>query len=191
MTSLIAPSMPLSGLLRTGIRPMADDFTDPENARLVWIASGGLALVGLALLIGTVLWWRNSRVEHPALAPLEVMSGRRFFKAADGEQRRMLDEVRPDDAKPVGAQRPDPVDLSAAVQPHAVDFDDLREAAPVQDAVDDPASLYPSLAEITKGITKPVEPRIAEIESLLDDHSTIASDAPIDPLLQRAEPSDR
>ena len=192
VTSLFASSMPLPALARTGTRVMADDFTDPQNARLVWIASGGLALVGVALLVGTVLWWRSSRVEHPALGPLEVMSARSFFKAADGEQRRMLDEVRPDGAKPVGAQRPDPVDLSAAAaQSHAVGFDDLREVAPALDAADDPETQYPSLAEITKGINKPAEPRIAAIEALLDDHPINGGDAPIDPLLQRVEPSDR
>ena len=192
VTSLFAPSMPLSALARTGTRVMADDFTDPQNARLVWIASGGLALIGVALLVGTVVWWRSSRVEHPALGPLEVMGARGFFKAADGEQRRMLDEVRPAGAKPASAQRPDPVDLSAAAgQPDSICFDDLREAISAPAATDDPASDYPSLAEITKGISKPAEPRIAAIEALLDDHPISAGDAPIDPLLQRVEPSDR
>jgi hypothetical protein len=184
-----ASLMPLVAVTRTGTRVMAEDFTDPHNARLVWIASGGLALVGTALLIGTVWWWKNSRVEHPALAPLEMMGVRRFAKAADGEQRRMLDEVRPDGAKPLRTHRPDPVDLRSAAESPDDGFDDLREMDPALHVAPDPATQFPSLEEITKGITKPAEPRIAAIEALLDDHP-ISAAAPIDPLLQRSEPSE-
>ena len=49
------------------------NFQDPHNARLLYLASGGLLLLGLALGIGTWLWWRSSKVEHPALGPLEVI----------------------------------------------------------------------------------------------------------------------
>jgi hypothetical protein len=48
-------------------------FTDPHNARLLWISAGGLFAVGLLLTVGTVLWWRRAGSEHPALAKLEAM----------------------------------------------------------------------------------------------------------------------
>jgi hypothetical protein len=48
-------------------------FTDPHNARLLWISAGGLFAVGVLLTVGTILWWRRAGNEHPALAKLETM----------------------------------------------------------------------------------------------------------------------
>jgi hypothetical protein len=175
---------------------MAGDFTDPKNERLVLLAAGGLAVVGLLLLSATVVWWRNSRVEHPALAPLEVMSARRFGKAADGEQRRLLDSARPEGSKPLAVAEPERVDLrtSAAVDEN---FDDLRDAQ---------AAAVAALVEVTKGLNRPAEPRQPDLDALLEAHaisltepaSTIGAapaaepgDGPIDPLLQRFESSER
>ncbi|MEN9822309.1 MAG: hypothetical protein RLZ04_735 [Actinomycetota bacterium] len=72
-------------------------FTDPENSRRIMIAVVGLLVVAAVVLVGTVVWWRRARVEHPALAPLETMASRRYASAdADGRSE-MLDEVRPTD----------------------------------------------------------------------------------------------
>jgi hypothetical protein len=96
---------------------------------LVWIAAGGLAILGLVLLVSTVLWWRGTRPEPEALAPLEVMSQRRWDRASDAERRRLLDEFRPADAS---ARRPVPValDLAQLTRDRPDSFDDLREDAP-------------------------------------------------------------
>ena len=56
----------------------AADFTDPGNARVILMAAGGLVALAVLLSLGTVWWWRTSKVEHPALGPLEVMSSRRW-----------------------------------------------------------------------------------------------------------------
>ena len=193
---------------RAAVRAMAGDFTDPKHARLVLLAAGGLAAVGLLLLAGTIVWWRNSRVEHPALAPLEMMSVRRFAKAADGEQRRLLDEVRPEGAVVAPAIRHERVDLRGDVSTaasRADNFDDLRDAE---------AATLAALAEVTKGLAKPATPKLAELEEMLDAHRlsdapavtgdesldpdpepepemASANDGPIDPLLQRFESSER
>lgn len=50
------------------------------------------ASAGLGAL--TLWFWRNSRLETPVLAPLEVMSERRFKKAPEDQRDRLLDEVR-------------------------------------------------------------------------------------------------
>ena len=50
------------------------------------------ASAGLGVL--TLWFWRNSRLETPVLAPLEVMSERRFKKAPEDQRDRLLDEVR-------------------------------------------------------------------------------------------------
>ena len=102
------------------------NFQDPHNARLLYLASGGLLLLGLALGIGTWLWWRSSKVEHPALGPLEVMSQRSWAADDFVSQRRRLDEARP-----AGAERqfvpPDEVELDDAKKVAPADFDDLAD----------------------------------------------------------------
>lgn len=51
-----------------------------------------VASVGLGVL--TLWFWRNSRLESPVLAPLEVMGERRFKKAPEDQRDRLLEEVR-------------------------------------------------------------------------------------------------
>ena len=48
-------------------------FTDPHNARLLYLAAFGLFALGIAMAVGTRYWWRNSRSEHPARGRLESM----------------------------------------------------------------------------------------------------------------------
>ena len=74
-------------------RLFAQELTDSEATRRVFLTVGGLLLLGLAMLIATVWWWRSTRPEHPALGPLEVMSERRWVKA-DGDSRRSLIDAR-------------------------------------------------------------------------------------------------
>lgn len=109
-------------------------FDDPENARIIYIAAGGLVLVAALLGVGTWLWWRSAKVEHPSLAPLEVMSTRRWWKGDFTERRRRLDEVRPqsDDADAAEVAVAVPVDLDQVMlrdDPHS--FDDLLDPAAV------------------------------------------------------------
>jgi hypothetical protein len=75
-------------------------FSDPHNARLLWLAAGGLFFVGVVLSIGTIVWWRRAGSEHSALAKLESM--------------RL-------------ARRPRPAVAVAAEQADADDLDDLVE----------------------------------------------------------------
>jgi hypothetical protein len=107
------------------------DFNDPTNERIIYLSALGLAVVGLALLVGTILWWRRGRQEHPVLAPLEVMSRRSWFKAPERDRRRRLDQVRlavswAGEAEPEPV-RSEPVDLQALVRSTPQAFDDLRE----------------------------------------------------------------
>jgi hypothetical protein len=119
----------LSGRALDGI--FVADFSDPTNERLIYLSAAGLVLVGLALLVGTILWWKRGRQEHPVLAPLEVMGTRRWEKAPEGDRRRRLDHVRPAGAGRGAAEDgivgPEPVDLRALVHSVPQAFDDLRE----------------------------------------------------------------
>jgi hypothetical protein len=111
------------------------NFSDPTNERLIFLSAAGLALVGIGLLIGTIVWWRRGRQEHPALAPLEVMGGRAWAKAAEGDRRRRLDQVRLDGAGATAndVAQAEPVDLEALVRSVPQAFDDLREPGAVID----------------------------------------------------------
>ena len=105
------------------------DFSDPTNERIILLSAAGLFVVGVALLVGTILWWRHGRREHPALAPLEVMGSRAWSKAPEGDRHRRLERVRVE-GHPHGPDEPvrsEPVDLQALVRSVPQAFDDLRE----------------------------------------------------------------
>ena len=108
---------------------VAADFTDPEHERLIMIAVAGLIVLGLAMLAITIVWWRGTRSEHEALAPLEVMGERSWMKATFSERRRRLDSVRPptSDRFLGPAFLADELDLRAARKAAPAGFDDLRE----------------------------------------------------------------
>ena len=125
---------------------LGGDFNDPTNERLIYLSAFGLVVVGVALLVGTILWWRRGRQEHPALAPLEVMSRRSWRKAPESDRRRRLDQVRVNGsaAAPAEVVRSEPVDLEALVRSVPQAFDDLREpgvvSEPAREAAVEPAS---------------------------------------------------
>jgi hypothetical protein len=118
----------LVALSRIGVLA-ADDFTDPEHERLIYLAAGGLALLGILLTVVTVLWWRGTKGEHAALAPLEVMGDRSWNKLTHVEQTRRLETVRIHTAGDVepAQMTADPVDLDEALRSFQPGFDDLRD----------------------------------------------------------------
>jgi hypothetical protein len=112
---------------------LGTDFSDPTNERIIFLSAAGLALVGIGLLVGTILWWRRGRQEHPALSPLEVMGSHAWAKSPEGERQRRLERVRLPGAAPAPDEpvRPEPVDLQALVRSVPQAFDDLREPGEV------------------------------------------------------------
>ena len=118
---------------------IAGTLTESEANLRVFLAAGGLILLGILLLIGTVVWWRSTRPDPMALAPLEVMSTKRWSKAADVERRRLADAVRPGGevaAAEAAAAASPIVDLDRHGRDdggEADDFDDLRELDPALD----------------------------------------------------------
>jgi hypothetical protein len=138
-------------MIRVGV--LGAELTESQTALRVFLAAGGLVLLGLVLLLLTIWWWRGTKPEPPALGPLEVMSDRKWATAADGERRRLLEEHRPEGATAAAAARvPEPVDLSALARDVPSSFDDLRD--PVEVAVAAPAD--PEAAELASN--QPVDP---------------------------------
>jgi hypothetical protein len=155
------------------------NFQDPHNARLLYLASGGLLLLGLALGIGTWLWWRSSKVEHPALGPLEVMSQRSWSGADFESQRRRLDEARP-----AGAERqfvpPTEVEFDDPQHDSPADFGDLAEpSAEVPVAVE--ASVEVSVESAVEAVARPViDPLLRSVaESDADEVPAGVDDTPV------------
>ena len=106
----------------------AGELTDGEAALRVYLAAGGLLLLGALLLTLTVRWWRGTRPEPPSLAPLEVMGERRWAKAPDADKQRLLEQYRPataDGTTPIIP--PEPVDLAALAKVPPRDFGDLAD----------------------------------------------------------------
>jgi hypothetical protein len=170
-------------------------FSDPTNERLIYLSAAGLVLIGLALLIGTIIWWHRGRQEHPVLAPLEVMSTRSWEKAAEAERRRRLDSVRINGVEPQQDEvvRPDPVDLEALVRSTPQAFDDLREPGVVAGVVaaepaGDPAEESPQVFEVNAagdaelvGDEQPAEVDEPEaVKPSAEDEEPPADEAPVE-----------
>jgi hypothetical protein len=58
----------------------------------------GLIVLGLALLIATLAFWRAAVEDPEVLAPLEVMADRKFARADEDVRTQLLNQVRPDGA---------------------------------------------------------------------------------------------
>lgn len=90
--------MKLMSLRAAGV--LADSINDANSTRKVYMLAGGLALLGIALILITVWFWRSTRHDPELLGPLEVMGDRKFKRLEGSEQKQMLDGKRPTDAEP-------------------------------------------------------------------------------------------
>jgi len=165
----------LVALSRIGVLA-ASDFTDPEHERLIYLAAGGLALLGVLLTVVTVVWWRGTKGEHAALAPLEVMGDRSWNKLTHVEQTRRLETVRTrtdGDVEPAAA---DPVDLDEALRSFQPGFDDLRDEPPsTPEEVSEP-SIEP--AEVGEVAETELSDEQTEVAELAEDAEVEAPDEP-------------
>lgn len=62
---------------------------------IVRFVSVVLIVGGVALLVLTIWFWRTSRPEPTALAPLEIMSERAYRKSKGVDRQFLLQQVRP------------------------------------------------------------------------------------------------
>lgn len=120
---------------------------DPGSTRLVYAMVIGLVLVGVLLVLVGVWLIRQTRVDPPMLGPLERMGERDWSKRDGPTQRRLLDDVRPEGARPLRSEpEPPRVEELAAVPPESSLNDlgpgverDTTLPPPSGDPLEDPA----------------------------------------------------
>ena len=115
---------------------------------IVTVISAVLMLGGIGLLGLTVWFWRTSRPEPEALAPLEIMSERTYMKSKGVDRVFLLNMVRPAskaEVLPVSLAH-EPVDVAPDIRvkkvkkPRLVDRNEL-----FQDEVSSPAPMVDPL----------------------------------------------
>lgn len=107
--------------------PTVANIGDPDGTRTVTSIVALLVAMGLGLLLLAVWIFRSTRPDHELLAPLEVMGERSWRRGDPVWQRRRLDELRPDGAKPLAPSvAPPELDEAFDAGPTASGFDDLR-----------------------------------------------------------------
>ncbi|WP_420453523.1 hypothetical protein [Ilumatobacter sp.] len=125
----------------------ADVVGDPEATRTVYVSIAALVALGVALVAVAVWLLRATRPEPRVLAPLEEMATRRWRTQDPATRRRMLDDVRPEGARPLRREmRPPTVDAAFASVPPVAGFDDL---APDRIEAHDAARVPPAGASAT------------------------------------------
>ncbi len=114
----------------TDLRPpinLLATIGDPDGTRTVTSIIVLLVALGLALVMVAVWVYRTTRPDPELLAPLEVMGERKWRRADPVAQRRTLDDVRPDGARPLQPSvAPPTFDEAFDAGPSASGFDDLH-----------------------------------------------------------------
>lgn len=130
---------------------------DPDGTRTVTSIIALLVALGLGLVMVAVWLYRTTRPDPDLLAPLEVMGERKWRRADPVGQRRTLDEVRPDKARPLEPSvAPPALDAAFEAGPTASGFDDLH---PDADAPDDDTTR----ARLPPLPGRPMAPPIADV----------------------------
>lgn len=162
----------------------ADSLSESEATRRVVLAAAGLGLLGVIMLIATIWWWRSTRAEHPSLAPLEVMSARRWFRSNEAQRSRLVEQVRPEGAeRSADAFRPEPVDLSVLAAGDHAGFDDLRDIDLMLGL-----RLPGSLAADGESASESFAERPAVVDAVADELDDV--DEPVVPAIDAAELDD-
>ena len=106
------------------------------------LIGGGLVLIGLALLLCTLMFWKAAVEDSEVLAPLEIMADRKFARADDTRRLAMLNQMRPDGAEPIVHHAPTTMlmrePVSEPERPHLDEFSHDDDAVDVVPSVIDP-----------------------------------------------------
>jgi hypothetical protein len=150
-----------------------ETVTDRGSSNIVLAVTLFLVVAGIGLSVITWWFWRNTHPDPEALAPLDIMSGRKFRDHGPIEQRRLLDAARPDTTTTSDLEPPIVVnDTTENVDDEWVDVDD-----------EDDDFFRGGDLDLDTG--RPVEPDVADVEDEFFDLVDRAVPPPIDPLLGR------
>ena len=149
---------------------LGDELTENEASIRIFLTARGLAVLGLALTLFTIWWWRGTKPEPPALGPLEVMSDRRWQSSSDSERMRLINMHRPPGAAGLDVRMaPIPIDLSVLARDLPSGFDDLRDDPARWPAVQ-PDLMQSSLSDLLVGVgDAAVDEAVAADDDSVDD----------------------
>lgn len=181
------PPMPVAPHPQVLVAAIAADLSDSAADRRIYLAAGGLVLLGLVMTIATAWWWHATRPDDPALGPLEVMSRKRWLAADDAERRRMLAAARPGDEAPRGTE---PARAGVAVAAGATSaVVDLREAASaplpaiddllVADEPEDQQADEPEDRRDQEDLAPEVDDEVEAEGASVVEHEKLAADEPM------------
>jgi hypothetical protein len=168
---------------------------DPDGTRTVTSIIVLLVALGLSLAMLAVWLHRTTRPDPELLAPLEVMGERKWRRADPVAQRRTLDGVRPENARPLDPSVAPPLlDSAFDAGPTAAGFDDLHaDRDDDEPSADEPrrhagAEMSPPVGDVTpQQIDRPDDDFTHEI----DPDLLAAAAAELEAELHRSdEPSD-
>ena len=178
---------------------------DPASSRVVYAMVIGLIVIGL-LLIALGIWIvRQTRVDLDVLAPLERMGDGEWKKRDRSTQRRMLDEVRPEGARPLAPAKQAPsLDDEFELDEHPVtSFSDLgpgvsseerdptpvgNDAEPVIEPIAESVVEAEVDAEVDPGLEQVVEAEVepiaeAEVEQVVEPEVEQVVEADVEPVV--------
>jgi hypothetical protein len=138
---------------------------DPSSSRLVYSMVIGLVVIGVLLVVLGIWIIRQTRVDLDVLAPLERMGDSEWKKRDRSTQRRMLDEVRPEGARPLApATQPPSLDDEFELAEHPVtSFSDLGPGVPSEER--DPTPVGSDVEPVIESVAEPeAEPVIDAAE---------------------------
>jgi hypothetical protein len=180
-----------AGLAPAIVRGVVGDgrFEDPDNARIIYLAVAGLVLLAVALGVGTWYWWRTSKIEHPALGPLEMMGTRTWHRSDFNRRAKRLEAARPanaiHEAEPV--VEADELDLDAIGKLEPAQFDDFSDLLPGA-AASEPQSAEPQVVdEAVAAVLATVAP---DAESAADAERVVDVEPAVDEPAVDVEPVD-
>jgi hypothetical protein len=97
----------------------------------VTLIGSGLILLGVVLTWVTIVFWRGATEDPEVLAPLEVMTDRRFARGDDATRTRLLSQVRSSGADADGEFAPESYEPSPTASGAGPDEDDTAVIAPL------------------------------------------------------------
>lgn len=92
-------------------------ITDADNTRTVYLVVAALVLLAIGLAVYTWWFWRSTRRDHEALAPLEVMTDRKFVDSDAVTRQVILDGSRPVGAAPLAPGALEPLAVVPDIAP--------------------------------------------------------------------------